>query len=121
MDNRYYKELVDILLKHPEGVRVGSLARAIYNNNCNLFHPETQTLFDNIYRTVYSFLWRHSRGRKSTFVRKRWGVYALSKHFVRQCEFHFDDWDDPLQNIPRRKASPKADPYAGMGDLFASV
>ena len=120
VDNRYYKELVDILLLHPEGVRVGSLARAIYNNNCNLFQPETMTLFDQIYQTVYRFLWNHSRGKKAAFVRKRWGVYALSRHFVRQLELCFDDWDDQMQNLPRKK-TPKPDPYAGMRDLFASV
>lgn len=120
VENRYYKEMIDILLRHPEGVRVGALARAIYNNNCDLFHPETQTLFESIRRSTYSHLWRNSRNKRDPFVRKSWGVYALSKHFVRQLELCFDDWDDPMKPSPRQK-TPKPDPYAGMRDIFADL
>lgn len=120
MENRYYKEMIDILLKHPEGVRVGALARAIYNNNCDLFHPETQMLFERIYHATYAHLWRNSKGKRAPFVRKGWGIYALSKPFIRQLELCFDDWDDPMLPAPRTKTT-KPDPYAGMRDIFADL
>lgn len=118
MNNHYYKQLIEILLAHPNGVRVGALVRTIYNHNCDLFHPETLTLYDSIYQSVYAFLWRNSKGKHPQFERKRRGVYALSKPFVRQLELCFDDWDEPMVPTPRKR-TPKPDPYAGMAELFA--
>ena len=87
--------MVAILLAHPEGMRVGVLARAIYNINCDLFDPRGATLFDRIYASMYPYLWRNSRGKGAPFERRGWGVYALSRFFVRQLDLCFDDWDEP--------------------------
>lgn len=119
MENKHYRDMVAILLAHPEGVRVDSLARAVYNKHCDLFDPDGVTLYQRIHGSMYSHLWRNSRKPTAPFQRTGWGTYALSPHFVMQLELCFDDWDEPMGNPPpRRKKEPPIDPYAGMLSLF---
>ena len=35
MKNQYYNEMIEMLMAHPNGMRVGLLARTIYNSNCD--------------------------------------------------------------------------------------
>lgn len=118
MNNLYYNQMMDILLAHPEGVRVGNLTRAIYNSNCSLFTPDAAELLRQIHRQVYSFLWREQRKRHSPFLRTRWGYYALRPHFVVQLELCFDDFEG--ESIPKvqKEEEHASAPEAYMCDMF---
>lgn len=119
VENKHYRDMIDILLAHPKGVRVDCLARALYNKHCSLFDPDGATLYQRIHSAMYSHLWRNSRKPTAPFQRVRWGTYALSPYFVRQLEFCFEDWDEPMTNTRiQQKSKPPADPYAGMKSLF---
>lgn len=116
MNNLYYNQMVELMLTHPEGIRVGHLSRAIYNANCDLFTPNASSLFRNIHQQVYQYLWREQRKQKSPFLRLRWGVYALRPHFVMQLELCFDDWDQDV--VTRTEKVAEAEPLAYMRNLF---
>lgn len=116
MNNLYYNQMVELLLAHPDGIRVGHLSRAIYNENCDLFTPNASGLFRDIHQQVYQYLWREQRKRQSPFLRLRWGVYALRPHFVMQLELCFDDWDQDVVTRTDKVAEPE--PLAYMRNLF---
>lgn len=116
MNNLYYNQMVELLLAHPEGIRVGRLVRAIYNANCDLFTADTSGLLRSIHKQVYQHLWREQRKHTSPFQRTKWGVYALRPHFVMQLELCFDDWEnDDVAHQPRPA---ERKPEAYMRDLF---
>lgn len=119
MINEYYNQLVEILMAQPEGMRLGNVARAIYNSHCNLFEASNEALYREIYNVVARHLYRESRKRTSPFMRTKWGWYALRQNFVVQLELPFDAWDDEDITLPPRQpqqAAPK--PQAYMRDLF---
>ena len=105
MKNQYYNEMVEMLLKRPDGMRLGAIARTIYNSSCDLFDLEGSRRFAKIYSSVGRYLWTQSRRKKSPFERRSWGTYALRPRFVYQLELTFDEWDDELP--PRQQAEYK--------------
>lgn len=117
MKNQYYNEMVEMLMGNPEGMRVGVIARAIYNASCDLFDTKAGSRFRNIYDTVRRYLWQQSRRKKSPFRRLKWGTYALRRNFVYQLELTFDEWDDDGP-LPRKEkpAAAQNEPY--MLNLF---
>ena len=102
---KYYNELVEMLMTHADGMRVGMIARALYNANCDLFDTLSSVRFKLIYETVQRYLWQQSRLSNSPFKRVKWGTYALRRHFVHQLELVFDEWeDDGPVHRPEEKA-----------------
>ena len=119
MKNLYYNNLVEMLMRNADGMRLGSIVRALYNQDCDLFDPEAEGKFQRIYTSVKRFLWTQRRLRRSPFERRRWGTYALRRHFVVQLELCFDDWEDEGIVLPEKAApEPPAKPAAYMLDLF---
>ncbi len=121
MKNQYYDDLVSLLIQHPDGMRLGSIARTIYNRNADLFDTDSAQRYRLIYDSMRRFLWQQSRQKRSAFERLKWGIYALRKHFVYQLELCFDDWEDEDIILP---PSPPVKPKreeAYMLDLFAQA
>lgn len=116
MNNLYYNQMMEILLAHPHGVRVGNLTRAIYNSNCDLFTPDAALLLRKIHSQVYRYLWREQRKRHSPFLRTRRGYYALRPHFVVQLELCFDDFEG--EGFPKAAKTTPQKPEAHMCDMF---
>lgn len=121
MKNQYYNEMVEMLMAHPNGMRVGLMARTIYNSNCDLFDTDAARRFKKIYDSVKRYLWTQSRHKHSPFERRKWGTYALKKNFVFQLELAFDDWDSDNIDLKKvyKEAPPSKNPKAYMLDLFA--
>lgn len=119
MKHLYYNDLVDMLMHHEEGMRLGVIARALYNKDCDLFDPESEGKFQRIYATVKRFLWTQSRLKRSPFERRKWGTYALRPRFVVQLELCFDDWEDEDIVLPAKPVAVPPKPAAYMLDLFA--
>ena len=95
MKNQYYNDIVEMLLKsESDGMRLGAIARNIYNKDCDLFDPDAEGKFMRIYRSVKRFLWYQSRLKRSPFSRNRWGYYGLRRSFAQQLELCFDDWEE---------------------------
>lgn len=104
MNNIYYNQLVELLAYKPEGMKLCSIVKYIYNCNCSLF--EDADLYRQIYSNVRWFLWSQSRRKDSPFVRVngKWGMYGLKKNFMVQLELCFDNWEyDVIQPKPVRK------------------
>ena len=117
MKNQYYNEMVQMLMGNPEGMRVGVMARAIYNASCDLFDSQAGSRFQNIYNTIRRFLWQQSRRQRSPFQRLKWGTYALRRNFVYQLELTFDEWEDDGPVLkPESKKATSNEPY--MLNLF---
>ena len=119
MKNLYYNDMVAVLMKNPEGMKVRKIARYIYNNDVSLFDFDAAAKFLKIHKSVQQFLWVQSRKRHSPFERKGWGTYALKQHFVVQLELEFEDWEDDdivIEKAPKPKKV--AEDYL-MRDLFA--
>ena len=122
MKNSYYNELVHILMANPQGVRVGKIARHIYNSDVDLFDRDTNNKFSRIHAELQRYLWTQSRKKRSPFERVGWGLYGLKRPFVVQLELTFDDWDDEdldPSRLQRPKKSEAAEPL--MQDLFAGM
>jgi len=110
-----------MLMHHTEGMRLGTIARTLYNKDCDLFDPEADGKFQRIYSTVKRFLWTQSKLKRSPFERRKWGIYTLRNRFVVQLELCFDDWEDEGIVIPSKPAAePPSRPAAYMLDLFAN-
>ena len=109
-----------MLMKHPEGLRVGHIARILYNNHCDLFSTTAETEFGNIYRSTRFYLWQQSRKKFSPFERKKWGIYALRNQFVMQLELVFDEWNEEMAISPPKSHTDKRDEKIQfvMKDLF---
>ena len=107
-----------MLMHHEEGMRLGTIARALYNKDCDLFDPEAEGKFQRIYTSVKRFLWTQSRLKRSPFERRKWGTYALRHRFVVQLELSFDDWEDEGIVLPPKKETPPP-PRAYLLDLVA--
>ena len=121
MKNQYYNEMVQLLMDHPKGMRVGVMARIIYNSNCDLFDTDAKGRFRKIYESVKRYLWTQSRQKHSPFERLKWGTYGLRKNFVFQLELAFDDWDEESIDLKKMQNEPRAskNPEAYMLDMFA--
>ena len=95
MKNQYYNDIVEMLLKsESDGMRLGAIARNIYNKDCDLFDSDAEGKFMRIYRSVKRFLWYQRRLKRSPFSRNRWGYYGLKRSFAQQLELCFDDWEE---------------------------
>ena len=120
MNNLFYNEMIELLTRHPKGLRVGNIARALYNNHCDLFSGSSDLDFINIYRSIRFFLWQNSRNSMSPFERKGWGIYALRKTFVAQQNLTFEDFEGEIP-IPKDKEEPlvhRSSQKVYMPDLF---
>jgi hypothetical protein len=117
MQNQYYNEMIQLLMGNPEGMRVGTIARAIYNASCDLFDAQAGSRFHQIYTSIRRYLWQQSRRQRSPFRRIKWGTYALRHNFVYQLELTFDEWEDdgPIPK-PETRKTPANEPY--MLNLF---
>ena len=113
---QYYNEIVEMLMAHTDGMRVGVIARAIYNANCDLFDTLSSVRFKLIYENVQRYLWQQSRLPNSPFRRVKWGTYALRRQFVCQLELVFDEWEDDGP-VHRPEEKPK-EPAPQMLNLF---
>ncbi len=120
MKNLYYNELVHILMANPDGLRVGKIARHIYNSDVDLFDCNAIGKFGKIHRELQRYLWTQSRKKRSPFERRSWGIYAVRRNFVYQLELTFDDWDDEgLVLEDTRKKKKVVDDKDLMQDMFA--
>ena len=120
MKNSYYNELVHILMANPQGVRVGKIARHIYNSDVDLFDRDTNNKFSRIHAELQRYLWTQSRKKRSPFERVGWGLYGLKRPFVVQLELTFEDWDDEglILDDPDNKKKGAGNKTL-MNDLFA--
>ena len=113
--------MVEMLIAHPEGMRIQHIASTIYNSNCDLFEQNSTGLYKRIHTSVKRYLWTQSRLRRSPFERCRWGTYKLRSGFVYQLELTFDDWEEEglhLTAHPTQEPPPEK-PVPFMLDLFA--
>lgn len=109
-----------LLRAEPEGMRLGTIARNIYNRDCDLFDPDAEGKFMRIYRSVKRFLWYQSRLKRSPFSRNRWGYYGLRRSFAQQLELCFDDWEEEGIILPDPAPKETQKPELPlMQDLFA--
>lgn len=123
MKNLYYNDMVEMLMSHPDGLRLRHIARVIYNSHCDLFDTaQGMGRYERIYGTVSRFLWSESRKQLSPFERRQWGLYALRRHFVVQLELCFDDWEDEGVDLstPARAGARQSRQNLGMQDLFGT-
>ncbi len=102
MKSKYYDDIVAVLLEHPKGMRVGDIARHIFNQQCNLFTSEPERLYLTIYDSVRHYLWKQSARRSSVFRHARWGRYALRRHYAKQLQLVFKD---PSSSVPTGTAA----------------
>ena len=101
MENVFYRDMISHLIQAgSDGVRVSQLARHIYNLNTTLFDRPVQ--YDSLRRMLNSFLWHSTRYRRSIFVRRGRGIYALKSHVAVQLDFDFAD-DLPSAPVQRRE------------------
>lgn len=108
MNNSFYRDLINHLIQAgSEGVRVCQLARHIYNQNTTLFDRPVQ--YEPLRRLLNSYLWHSSRHRRSIFVQRARGVYALKPHVAVQLDFDFADEAEtpkepqvPVPSAPRQ-------------------
>ena len=103
MNNGFYRDLISHLIQAgSEGVRVCQLARHIYNQNTTLFDRPVQ--YGPLRRMLNSYLWHSSRHRRSIFVQRGRGIYALKAHVAIQLDFDFADEAD-THETPQVSAS----------------
>ncbi len=96
MRNIYHKEIVDILISCGEdGMKVGCIAKRIYNLHADLFKPEIT--FSSIDKSIGGYLWRMSRKRQSIFRKNRHGIYSIKPDMAVQPDFFIDLKDDPKE------------------------
>lgn len=101
MDNVFYRDMISHLIQAgKDGVRVAQMARHIYNLHTTLFDSPVQ--YDALRRMLNSFLWHSTRHRRSIFVQRSRGVYALKPHVAVQLDFDFAD-DVPSAVVERRE------------------
>ena len=121
MKNLYYNDMVAVMMKNPEGMKVRKITRYIYNNDVSLFDVNAAAKFKKIHKSVQQFLWVQSRKRHSPFERKGWGTYALKPNFVIQLELEFEDWEDDDIVIEKVVKPRKVAEDSLMLDLFAGL
>lgn len=103
MDNGFYRDMISHLIQAGgDGVRVCQLARHIYNLNTTLFDRPVQ--YESLRCMLNSYLWHSTRHRRSIFVQRGRGVYALKPHVAVQLDFDFAD-DVPVARSAGEKAS----------------
>lgn len=91
MKNLYYNQTIELLTKHPEGMKLCNIARYLYNSNTDLFADED--LYWQIYHQLKRFLWKQSKLKHSPIKScAKWGYYGIRKSFVVQFELPFDDF-----------------------------
>lgn len=124
MKNRYYNNMVELLMAHADGMRLGHIARTLYNADADLFDTDGADKYRYIYKTIQNYLWKQSQRKESPFERRKWGVYGLRRHFVIQLELCFDDWEDEnlvLRYAQNNKKEHITPPSYHMRDLFESM
>lgn len=109
MNNAFYRDLIDYLIQvGSDGVRVCQIARHIYNQNTTLFDHPVQ--YDELRRALNSYLWHSTKSRRSIFIQRARGVYALKSHVAVQLDFDFAD-EKLLDAVPAKKGSPPRQLY----------
>ncbi|MBR3092891.1 MAG: hypothetical protein IKG99_07690 [Bacteroidaceae bacterium] len=104
MKNLYYNQIVELLEHKPEGMKLQTIVKHVYNQNCGLF--ERPDLYKKMYSSISMYLWKQSKKKRSPFdsVAGKWGCYRLKRGFVIQLELCFDDFTyDEIQPKKKKK------------------
>lgn len=93
MKELYYKQMIEILMRKPKGMRLSAIVKNIYNQNAELF--SSGDLYDEIYRSTFRFLYRECKKKKSMFyhVPDKWGFYAVRRRQAKQLLLKFSQTD----------------------------
>lgn len=89
MNNIYYRDIIEVLLKHGgEGLKLSLIVRYIYNQHVDMFNDRIK--YEDIYKTVGMFLWKQSQKRESPFKHNAYGVYSIKPDFAMQLDLFWD-------------------------------
>jgi hypothetical protein len=89
MNNIYYRDIIELLLKHgQDGLKLSIIVRHIYNLHADLFNDAIR--YDDIYKAVGLFLWKQSQKRESPFRHNSYGVYSIKPDVAVQLDFFWD-------------------------------
>lgn len=93
MNNIYYRDIIELLLPHgKEGLKLSLIVRYIYNQHVDMFNDSIK--YEDIYKTVGSFLWKQSQKRETPFTHNSYGVYAIKPDVAVQLDLF---WDLPAE------------------------
>jgi len=114
MNHKYYRQIVELLALRPEGLKVSTIAKNIYNQEGNLFADEDH--YDKLYESIRQFLWQQTQKKHSQFITvdgKR-GYYKLRTNYSVQTEFQFAS-EDIIESLADNK---KNENQEGQLSLF---
>ncbi len=90
MNNIYYREIIELLLSHrEEGMKVGAIARTIYNAHIDIFNPDFT--YEKILNKINFYLWKQVHCKDSLFEQEVRGYYKLKPSIAIQLDL-FEDY-----------------------------
>ena len=102
MNNIYYRDIIELLLPFgPEGLKLSSIVRHIYNQHVDMFNKGVR--YEDIYKVIGQFLWKQSQKKESPIKHNAYGIYAIKPDIAVQLDLFWDMPDE--QNAEADKDS----------------
>lgn len=101
MNNAYHRDIMSLLIgSGHNGMRLGSITRQVYNLHTNLFSSEID--YPTLYRNIKNYLYHQSTLRRSPFVRRDRGCYAVKDDLAIQLDIFINT---PIEENRKPKES----------------
>lgn len=115
----YSKDIINVLLKAPDGLTIRKIVRHVYNAHNTLFESAD---LEDIKRSVTMFLTSRSKTKSSPIQHTgQWGTYRLNPNsdFFRQMSLQFSDEEEeevPNTDIQSDNTPQQPDLFEGFWD-----
>lgn len=93
----YSKDIIDVLMRAPEGLTIRKIVRHVYNAHNTLFESAD---LEDVKRSVTMYLTTRSKTKSSPIQHTgQWGAYRLNPNsdFFRQMSLQFSDEEEEEQ------------------------
>lgn len=103
MNNIYYRDIIELLLPYgQEGMKLSHIVKHVYNNHVDMF--ENNINYEELYKTIGTYLWKQSQKRESPFIHNTYGVYAIKPDMAVQLDLF---WDMPEDTYDAEESNEK--------------